>query len=208
MTTANPLQPPASFYNIQIADHVLNLHSHNMQSDEDHPDVVFLIGAPAGLEPQSDAMHLYLDPANFPPRELPANAWQIRCDASIAEPAFHGWAQQCILLMIESMQGKNMMGFDFVGELGNLLRHTTGERIVVRLVPLEQAEQLSQSMAGIEVQDAWLAIFGHAPSMDLFFRTHALFEGLVHEEGRLLCSVNDLQQGEECLLLLTTQKNQ
>lgn len=207
MNTPNALQPPASFYSIQIADHVLNLHSHTMQSDEDQPDVVFLIGAPAGLEPKGDAMHLYLDPAHCPPRALSGSAWQVHCEDSITEPAFHRWAQQCILLMIESMQGKNMMGFEFVGELGNLLRQTTGERIVARLVPLEQAEQLGKSLAGIPIQDAWLAIFSYAPSMELFSRIYALFEGRVYEEGRLLCSVNELQQGEDCLLLLTSQAN-
>lgn len=207
MKTPNALQPPASFYRIQISDHVLNLHSDNMQSDEEQPDVVFQICAPAELEPNGDAMHLYLDPAHCPKRVLPSNAWQIHCEESITDQAFHGWAQQCILLMIESMQGKNMMGFEFVGELGNLLRQTTGECIVARQVPLDQAEQLSQSLTGIPIQDAWLAIFSHADSMELFSRMYALFENQVHSEGRLLCSVNELQQGEEFLLLLTSQAN-
>lgn len=213
MNTSKALQPPASKCSIRIADHILNLHSHNMQSDEDKPDVVFLIGAPARLEPQGDAteawtMHLYLDPAGCPPRALSGNAWQIHCEESVAESVFHGWAQQCILLMIESIVGPNLMGFCFVSQLSNLLRETTGERIVARLVPLDQTEQFSQSLAGIPIQDAWLAIFSHVPSIELFSHIATLFEDQIHPEGRLLCSVNVLQQGEESLLLLTTQPSQ
>lgn len=48
-------QPPASAWNIQIADYILNLHSHIQQSDENKLDLVFLIGATVGLEPLGNA---------------------------------------------------------------------------------------------------------------------------------------------------------
>lgn len=206
------IQPPASAWNIRIADYILNLHSHIQQSDENKLDLVFLIGAPAGVEPWGNAMetgtyHLYLDPADYPPRTLSGNAWQIHCEESVAESAFHGWAQQCTQLMIEFILETHL--FDsYMNLMFALLRRTTDERIVVKTVPLDQAEQLSQSLASIPIVDVWVATFSYAPSMEFYNRIATLFEDQTHPEARFSYSAIIKQQGEESLLLLTTQVSQ
>lgn len=204
-------QPPASAWNIQIADYILNLHSHIQQSDENKLDLVFLIGATVGLEPLGNATeagttHLYLDPADYPPRTLSGNAWQIHCEESVVESAFHGWAQQCTQLMIEFMLGPHFFESP-MNRMFSLLDRRTDERIVAKMVPLNQAEQLSQSLAGIPIEGAWVATFSYAPSIEFYTRIGTLFQDQIHPEARLYCSAIIKQQGEECLLLLTTQAN-
>lgn len=203
-------QPPASAWNIQIADYILNLQSRIQQSDESKLNLVFLIGAPAGLEPPGNATeagttHLYLDPADCPPRTLSGNAWQIHCEESVAESAaFHGWAQQCTQLMIEFMLGPHLFE-SHINLMFSLLNRRTDERIVAKMVPLNQAEQLSQSLAGIPIEDVWVATFSYAPNMETYTRIAALFQDQIHPEAWLSSSAIIKQQGEESLLLLTTQ---
>lgn len=203
------IQPPASAWNIRIADYILNQHSHIQHSDENKLNLVFLIGAPAEFESQGNALeagatHLYLDPADCPPRTLSGNAWQIHCEESVTESDFHGWAQQCTQLMIEFILETHL--FDsYMNLMFALLRRTTDERIVVKMVPLDQAEQLSQSLAGIPIEDAWVATFSYEPNMEFYNRIATLFEDQIHPETRFSYSAIVKQQGEESLLLLTTQ---
>lgn len=205
MNTVKTLHaPPPGFYQIAIADYILDHHSDNLSEGQTRADVSFHIGAPNNLVPQDDAMHLFLDPANHVTRQLSGDAWQIHCEDSVTENGFHLWAQQTVQLMLEAMLGKNMMGFEFVGEVRNLLRQTKGEYIVARHVPLNQAEQLSQRLADSSIQDAWLALFSHAPSMEMCSHVITVFQDHVPDEGGLLSSVNTLGKGADCLMVLTT----
>lgn len=209
MHKAKPLQaPPPSFYQVAINDYILDHQSHNLTDGQTRADVSFHLGAPQGLLPQDDAMHLFLDPASHVARQLPANAWQIHCDDSVTESEFHPWAQQTVQLMLETMLGKNMLGFEFVSEIGNLLSGCTEGHIEVRQIPLNQAEQLSQQLAGNNAQAAWLALFGQQLSMGQYAHTLSLFENIVQPDGRLLSSVNIPEQGEDWLMVLTVQQRQ
>lgn len=209
MNTIKKLQPPAhGLYRISIRDYLLNHHAQNTENEHDVIDIEFHIGAPDNELPKREGMHLFIDPADCLRRQLPTDAWQIHAEPSITSNDFHLWAQQVVQLMLEAMLGKNMIGFEFISELRNLLRQTTEQRIVLQHVPLDNAEQLSERIAASGIEHAWLALFSRSLPMNLYSRMATLFEQHIPDEGRFLSSANTLDKGEDCLMLMTVQARQ
>lgn len=147
-------------------------------------DLMIAIDAPELVMDVECMLQLYLDPADAPSRDLPENAWQVRCGQSLSSVTFAEWADDVARMLTRVLLEPAIVSVDLVDLKAFLCQSSTRE-MTCMLCDWTDQNQLPPPLEGKMFIGVLGALYASAEQLNLrlFVNACTLFERMTSAEA-------------------------